>query len=129
MIKRSTVIDIISRYSYVASEPPIDKEDEAVLKTLHQILREIKSIPSVDSMKHGKWLIDVDDNDYEYGVCSVCGYTEWDAFPRGDFPKHCSGCGACMDGGKTNWIQGTPKEVGKAMKEFYDKHFADRGDK
>ena len=26
-----------------------------------------------------------------------------------------------------NWIQGTPEEVGKAMKEFYDKHFADGG--
>lgn len=26
-----------------------------------------------------------------------------------------------------NWIQRTPEEVGKAMKEFYDKHFSDGG--
>ena len=41
-IEREAVTDIVFRYSQVASEPPMDKEDKVVLKTLHEILDEIK---------------------------------------------------------------------------------------
>ena len=49
-------------------------------------------------IKHGKWKLDVDEADYEYGTCSICGYIEWNAFPRGDTPKYCPSCGARMNG-------------------------------
>ena len=54
----------------------------------------------VQEVKHGKWKMGIDEADYEYGTCSVCGYIEWDAFGRGDYPFFCSRCGAKMDGGK-----------------------------
>lgn len=52
-----------------------------------------------EEVRHGKWIMGIDEADYEYGTCSVCGYVEWDAFPRGDTPHYCSGCGAKMDRG------------------------------
>ena len=44
------------------------------------------------------WIMHTDEADYEYGygTCSECGYTERDAFPRGDTPNYCSNCGAQM---------------------------------
>ena len=46
--------------------------------------------------KKGFWIMNVDEADYEYGTCSVCGYNERDAFPRGDTPNYCSNCGTQM---------------------------------
>ena len=62
----------------------------------------IRKLPTADvqEVKHGKWIMGIDEADYEYGTCSVCGYIEWDTFGRGDYPFFCSNCGAKMDGGK-----------------------------
>ena len=46
---------------------------------------------------HAYWIMGVDIADYEYGVCSNCGYDERDAFPCGRTPKFCPECGAIMD--------------------------------
>lgn len=51
-----------------------------------------------DKKRRGKWIMGTDIADYEYGTCSVCGYVEWDAFPRGDTPNYCPNCGADMRG-------------------------------
>jgi hypothetical protein len=59
-----------------------------------------KNKADVREVKHGKWKMGIDEADYEYGTCSVCGYIEWDAFGHGDYPFFCSRCGAKMDGGK-----------------------------
>lgn len=50
-----------------------------------------------DAVKHGLWIMGVDEADYAYGECSVCGYIERDAFPCGRTPTYCSECGAKMD--------------------------------
>lgn len=50
-----------------------------------------------DAIKHGRWIMGVDEADYLYGECSVCGYVERDAFPCGRTPKFCPECGAKMD--------------------------------
>ena len=50
-----------------------------------------------DAVVHGRWIMGVDIADYEYGVCSVCGYDERNAFPCGYTPKFCPECGARMD--------------------------------
>lgn len=51
----------------------------------------------VQGVKHGKWKMGVDEADYEYGTCSICGYVESDAFSRCNHPFYCSNCGAKMD--------------------------------
>lgn len=52
----------------------------------------------VAEVKHGFWKMGIDEAGYEYGTCSVCGYKECDAFPRGDTPNYCPNCGTNMDG-------------------------------
>jgi hypothetical protein len=46
-IDRNKVLKLISRYSDIASEPPMDKEDEIKLTLLHRIYNEIKSIKEI----------------------------------------------------------------------------------
>jgi rubrerythrin len=64
------------------------------------VLEKLDSIPTADvvEVRHGEWWMQTDIADYPYGTCSVCGYVEWDAFPRGDTPNYCPNCGARMDG-------------------------------
>lgn len=75
----------------------------------------LDKMPTVDAVKHGKWIID-GMNEYElsYGCigyepiyrCSNCGTTtesylrtEKPIMPEdADFPKYCQYCGAKMDG-------------------------------
>lgn len=57
---------------------------------------------NVAPVVYGMWTMCVDEADYEYGVCSVCGYIEGDAFPRGDIPNFCPNCGADMIGVAAN---------------------------
>ncbi len=54
-------------------------------------------VSDVVPVVHGRWIMGVDEADYAYGECSVCGYIERDAFPCGRTPKYCSECGAKMD--------------------------------
>lgn len=60
----------------------------------------LNQFPAADvaEVRHGEWWMQTDIADYPYGTCSVCGYVEWDAFPRGDTPNYCPNCGAKMDG-------------------------------
>ena len=67
------------------------------------LVRFTEKQPTVDAVEvvHGRWIMGVDIADYEYGVCSVCGYEERDAFPCNRTPKYCPECGAKMDGDGT----------------------------
>lgn len=97
-IEREAVADIVFRYSQVASEPPMDKEDKIVLKTLHKILDEVKQAPAADiePVVHGEWIPIVS---YFHGkpdgryYCSVCHRVE------NTKSIYCRLCGAHMDGG------------------------------
>jgi hypothetical protein len=59
---------------------------------------DFKNKADFQEVKHGKWGMGLDEAGYEYGTCSVCGYTDYHTFPRGDYPFYCSRCGAKMDG-------------------------------
>lgn len=52
----------------------------------------------VEEVKYGVWMLYLDEADYEHGECSICGYKERDAFPRGDIPHRCINCSAKMTG-------------------------------
>ena len=56
--------------------------------------------PTVDTVEvvHGRWIMGVDEGDYEYGTCSVCGYNEYNAFGCCLPHNYCPNCGAKMDG-------------------------------
>ena len=61
----------------------------------------IDTAPTVDAVEvvHGRWIMGVDEGDYEYGTCSVCGYNEYNAFCCLLPHNYCPNCGAKMDGG------------------------------
>ena len=63
--------------------------------------RLLKEAPTVDAVEvvHGRWIMGVDEGDYEYGTCSVCGYNEYNAFCCLLPHNYCPNCGAKMDGG------------------------------
>lgn len=67
--------------------------------------------------KKAFWIMYTDEADYEYGVCSECGYRERDAFPRGDVPNYCSNCGAQMIRDKTDKMK--PSDLNRAVKLCY----------
>ena len=71
----------------------------AEMRGANKVIDRIKSAPPADvvEVRHGEWWIQTDIADYPYGTCSVCGYVEWDAFPRGDTPNYCPNCGAKMN--------------------------------
>ena len=60
----------------------------------------VDSQPTVDAVEvvHGKWEMGVDEGDYDYGTCSVCGYNEYNAFCCLLPHNYCPNCGAKMDG-------------------------------
>ena len=64
------------------------------------VLAAVDKQPTVDAVEvvHGKWEMGVDEGDYEYGTCSVCGYTEYNAFCCLLPHNYCPNCGAKMDG-------------------------------
>ena len=55
---------------------------------------------TVDAVEvvHGRWEMGIDEGDYEYGTCSVCGYNEYNAFGCCLPHNYCPNCGAKMDG-------------------------------
>ena len=67
---------------------------------LEASLSEILDLPTVDAVEvvHGKWIMGIDEGDYEYGTCSVCGYNEYNAFCCLLPHNYCPNCGAKMDG-------------------------------
>lgn len=95
-IEREAVADIVFRYSQVASEPPMDKEDKVVLKTLHKILDEVKqaSTADVEPVQHGEWVFTGKETLFSREVkCNQCETKQ-----LGETP-YCPNCGAKMDGG------------------------------
>ena len=70
-IEREAVINILFRHSQIASEPPMDVEDVAILKELHQISNEIKNTPAenVKLIETAYWDWKVDGTHF----CSECG--------------------------------------------------------
>lgn len=78
---------------------PLGDVSDEFVEGARFILEMIDDTPTIETkpVVHGRWIMGVDIADYEYGVCSVCGYEERDAFPCGRTPKYCSECGAKMD--------------------------------
>ena len=64
------------------------------------LLAVIADAPTVDAVEvvHGRWIMGVDEGDYEYGTCSMCGYNEYNAFCCLLPHNYCPNCGAKMDG-------------------------------
>ena len=59
--------------------------------------------PTIDPVKHGRWVNVVDEYVGAYKLqkmlrCSECNYEVW-VVSDGTNPKYCSNCGAKMDGG------------------------------
>lgn len=102
LISREAVIERIKRmadgYSYL--EVPTDY--------LIQELKKIEEAPTIDAVKHGRW-IKMSDADGQYYCCSECGeelYRKWtfdrefDLFPKKESIEktmYCYNCGARMD--------------------------------
>lgn len=47
-IERKPLETWLDKLAHNLSEPPMDKEDEILLKQVHDIIRKIKSIPDAD---------------------------------------------------------------------------------
>ena len=64
------------------------------------VLAEVDKAPTVDAVEvvHGRYEMGIDEGDYEYGTCSVCGYNEYNAFGCCLPHNYCPNCGAKMDG-------------------------------
>ena len=62
----------------------------------------LADVPVVDAVEvvHGRYEMGIDEGDYEYGTCSVCGYNEYNAFGCCLPHNYCPNCGAKMDGDK-----------------------------
>lgn len=90
------------------------KENPNVPYKVHSLnwcINMIRDMPSIDAVKHGKW-IKMSDADGMYYCCSECGeelYRSWsfdrefDIFPHKksiEKTMYCSNCGARMDGEK-----------------------------
>ena len=73
---------------------------KAILKADPKLAYVIDNIPAVDAVEvvHGRWEMGVDEGDYDYGTCSVCGYNEYNAFCCLLPHNYCPNCGAKMDG-------------------------------
>ena len=69
-------------------------------RVLSQIGYLLDACPTVDAVEvvHGRYEMGIDEGDYEYGTCSVCGYNEYNAFGCCLPHNYCPNCGAKMDG-------------------------------
>ena len=67
---------------------------------LESAMAQVKKTPTVDAVEvvHGEWEMGLDEGDYEYGTCSVCGYNEYNAFGCLLPHNYCPNCGAKRDG-------------------------------
>lgn len=64
------------------------------------ILAFIKTQPTIDPVKHGRWIQAGQPNENSETLyrCSICGYLE--VAPLYDTNNYCGNCGARMDGGE-----------------------------
>ena len=74
--------------------------ERGLFRGLESAMAQVKKAPTVDAVEvvHGRWEMGVDEGDYEYGTCSVCGYNEYNAFGCCLPHNYCPNCGAKMDG-------------------------------
>ena len=78
-------------------------KDEARSAVLHEhpaitfCIDRVKPVDAVEVV-HGRYEMGIDEGDYEYGTCSVCGYNEYNAFGCCLPHNYCPNCGAKMDG-------------------------------
>ena len=97
-IDKSRAIGMLERFREEHSNLP-----NACLKMIDVALNIIKQIPTADvvEVKHGEWQREIDDFDWEYIKCSVCGEELYPPDNDDTFdvlPKYCQECGAKMDG-------------------------------
>lgn len=106
-ISRQAALDAITDDSIVANMDSVyDSELHRYKRAMHRI---IANLPSIDTVKHGKW-IKMSDADGVYWACSECGEDlprvshfnpQFDLFPRIesiDRTHFCPKCGVKMDG-------------------------------
>ena len=66
---------------------------------MENLVSVVKSVPTIDPVKHGKWVLPRDEGcvTYDkraYAECSICGKKSF----LGWSDKYCRNCGARMDG-------------------------------
>lgn len=92
--------DLISRQAALAA---IDKNRDALLLSgmtgeehilVHYGRRSIEDLPTIDPVKHGKW-IEINDDPWGTFECDRCGYIVKDIYRYP--PKYCPNCGARME--------------------------------
>jgi hypothetical protein len=92
-------MDLIDRQALLRKLFPyevVDKKNCVI--NAYAVEKAILDMPSAGGEETtGKWMMGEDLAGYEYGVCSICGYVEYDAFPTGRTPKYCSNCGTRME--------------------------------
>jgi len=54
-IKKKMVLELIERYSYICSEPPMDKEDRIKLELCHSFLKKIETITAADVVSRDEY--------------------------------------------------------------------------
>jgi hypothetical protein len=57
---------------------------------ISKLIEVIDAVPTIDPIKHGKWIIN---SDGFYPYCSECGFR-----PERYMTRYCPGCGRRMDG-------------------------------
>lgn len=67
---------------------------------MQYILAFIKAQPTIDPVKHGRWIQAGQPNENSQTLyrCSICGYLE--VVPLYDTNNYCGNCGARMEGGE-----------------------------
>ena len=83
--------DLISRQAAIAvadSSDYVGLSVDDVKKVTDEVVKGLKRLPSIDAVKHGRW-IRLGDNSYK---CSECGEVSC------CFANYCPDCGARMDG-------------------------------
>ena len=73
---------------------------DAISVHLERIEQEFDDAPTIDTVRHGRWIVKWwdEDGDARDWACSVCGFSHvyFDDMPTNYCPK----CGAIMDGGE-----------------------------
>lgn len=84
------------------SKELIYKDDarRAILKADPSLAYCIDNIKAVEAkaVVRGRYVMGIDEGDYEYGTCSVCEYNEYNAFGCCLPHNYCPNCGADMRG-------------------------------
>ena len=73
---------------------------DLALEGLKHIKKALKGMPTIDPIKHGRWIQAGQPNENSETLyrCSICGYLE--VVPLYDTNNYCGNCGARMDGGE-----------------------------